>query len=90
MALSTSSNSSVILPILFVKLAKTPAIAVATLFVITNANFTVEKNGVESEDEEDLLFARQQIIKVAGMLEKFSSGPGFRLSPVFFQKASRD
>ena len=31
LALSTSSNFSVILPILFVKLAKTPAIAVATL-----------------------------------------------------------
>ena len=31
MALSKSSNFSVILPILFVKLAKTPAIAVATL-----------------------------------------------------------
>jgi hypothetical protein len=32
LALSTSSNLSVILPILFVKLAKTPAIAVATLY----------------------------------------------------------
>jgi hypothetical protein len=31
LVLSTSSNFSVILPILFVKLAKTPAIAVATL-----------------------------------------------------------
>ena len=31
MALSTSSNFSVVLLILFVKLAKTPAIAVATL-----------------------------------------------------------
>ena len=34
MALSTLSNFSVILLILFVKLAKTPAIAVATLAVL--------------------------------------------------------
>jgi hypothetical protein len=39
LALSTFSNLSVILPILFVKLAKTPAIAVATLLRAASSTF---------------------------------------------------
>jgi hypothetical protein len=56
LALSTSSNSSVILPILFVKLAKTPAIAVATLMAHTQHSVSVAPSlwsQLESEHEHE-------------------------------------